>query len=214
MAMITAILSLLALGTAVLHLWAEYRGPQWLTYAAKPATTVLIVLVALTAPTVISPLYYWLIVIGLLFGLAGDIFLMLPRDRFIAGLVSFLINHLFYIVAFGSRIALPGWSVAGVGVVLYALLIYGLLYRHLGALQIPVIVYMVTIATMAWFGLALAGQQPGVWTLTAGVGSVLFVVSDSALALNRFRKPFAAAELIVLSTYYLAQWLIALSVRG
>ena len=41
---------------------------------------------------------------------------------------------------------------------------------------------------------------------------MLFVVSDAALATNRFRGAFASAQLLVLGTYYPAQWLIALSV--
>ncbi|MGB3713941.1 MAG: lysoplasmalogenase family protein, partial [Candidatus Promineifilaceae bacterium] len=42
-------------------------------------------------------------------------------------------------------------------------------------------------------------------------GAIFFVISDTALAFNRFNAPIAQASLIVLATYYLAQWLIALS---
>ena len=44
------------------------------------------------------------------------------------------------------------------------------------------------------------------------LGAILFTLSDAALALNRFRAPFASAQATILSSYYLAQWLIALSV--
>jgi len=44
------------------------------------------------------------------------------------------------------------------------------------------------------------------------MGAVLFIVSDSVLAWNRFRKKFQNAQTVILSTYYAAQWLIALSV--
>lgn len=208
------LLTSLALLTAVAHLWAESHGPRWLIYLAKPATTTLILLVALAAKPPLGPLYQSAIGIGLFFALAGDIFLMLPTDRFVAGLVSFLITHLCYIVAFGAQIYPPFWSPASVAVLLYALLIYGLLYRHLGHLRIPVLLYMMAIAVMAWLGVTLATEQQSAWALAAGVGSVLFVISDSVLALNRFRHPFAAAQWIVLITYYLAQWLIAWSVSG
>ncbi len=208
------LLTSLALLTALLHLWAEYHGPRWLIYLAKPTTTTLILLVAFVAKTPVGPRYQWIIGIGLLFALAGDIFLMLPTDRFVAGLLSFLITHLCYIVAFGAQIHPPFWSPAGVVLLLYALLIYGLLHRHLGAMQLPVLLYMIAIATMAWLGLTLATQQPYAWTVAAAAGTVLFVISDSVLALNRFRRPFAAAQWLVLSTYYLAQWLIAWSVGG
>ncbi len=210
----TLLLSTLALLTALLHLWAAYRGPQWLVYLAKPMTTTLILLMAFTAAAPMGPLYQWAVVIGLLFALAGDIFLMLPTDRFVAGLVSFLITHLCYIIAFGTQSQPPFWSPGSVGVLLYALIIYALLHRHLGRMRLPVLLYLVAIAAMAWLGLALATEQQSLWAIAAGAGSVLFVISDSVLALNRFRQPFAAAQLLVLSTYYLAQWLIAWSVHG
>ena len=46
----------------------------------------------------------------------------------------------------------------------------------------------------------------------AFLGAVLFVISDSVLALDRFRGEFGAARALTLSTYYAAQWLIASSV--
>jgi uncharacterized membrane protein YhhN len=95
-----AIMSLLVLLSASLHIRAEYSGPRWQVYVFKPLTTTLIIILALMATEPVSPFYQAMIVIGLVFSLGGDIFLMLPSDRFIGGLVSFLIAHLFYIVAF------------------------------------------------------------------------------------------------------------------
>ena len=39
-------------------------------------------------------------VIAVLLSLAGDVFLMLPSDRFVAGLASFLLAHVAYIAGF------------------------------------------------------------------------------------------------------------------
>lgn len=206
------LLSWLALVGAVTHIWTDYWGPRWLAYVAKPATTTLILLMALLAPTPVSSVYQWLIVVGLLFSLAGDIFLMLPTDRFLAGLVSFLLAHLCYIGAFAS--ALDGWSLSrwGLTVVLLAAGVYFVLRPYLGTLQWPVLLYMATISLMAWLAITLFVQRGEGWTQAAAVGAILFVVSDAALALNHFRQRFGSAQLIVLGTYYLAQWLIALSV--
>jgi uncharacterized membrane protein YhhN len=183
-----------------------------LVYIAKPATTTLILLVAVLARQPVSMAYQWLIVVGLLFALAGDIFLMLPADRFLAGLVSFLLAHLWYIGAFGA--ALLGWSLSwwGLAVVLFAAGVYLVLQPHLGALQWPVLFYMAAISFMAWLAITLFVQQGEAWALSAAAGAGLFVISDATLALNRFRKPFRSAPLLVLGSYYLAQWLIALSV--
>jgi len=67
----------------------------------------------------------------------------------------------------------------------------------------------------------MAGQAAGRWhalggdaALSAAMGAALFVVSDSALAINRFRAPFRAERALTLGTYWTAQTLIALSVSA
>lgn len=206
------LLSAAALLSAVIHLWAVYRGPRLLSYFAKPTTTTLILFLALSATPSVSPFYQMAIVVGLLFSLAGDIFLMLPADRFIAGLVAFLLAHIVYSIAFGTQVHWPPWSPWGLGVVLYAALIYRLLQPKLGKLWPAALLYLVAITGMAWLSMAMFSQQGTTGALLAAAGAILFVISDSVLALNRFRGRFASADLIVLSTYYLAQWLIARSV--
>jgi uncharacterized membrane protein YhhN len=86
------------------------------------------------------------------------------------------------------------------------------LWPLLGDRRLPVLVYMLAIVTMAW----QAARWSGLHTAAAGLaaaGSALFVLSDSVLAWNRFARPFRAAQAVVLSTYFAAQWLIALSTR-
>ncbi|MCP4370587.1 MAG: lysoplasmalogenase, partial [Deltaproteobacteria bacterium] len=56
-------------------------------------------------------------------------------------------------------------------------------------------------------------QNRARWALLAFAGAALFVLSDSALALNKFGEPFAAARALTLTTYFSAQWLIGLSIR-
>jgi uncharacterized membrane protein YhhN len=203
-------ISVLAGASASFHIRAEYRGPRWRVYVCKPLTTTLLLAMALLAP---GPSRYQLaIAAGLLLSLAGDVFLMLPRDRFVAGLASFLLAHVAYVVAFTSGVPLgtaPGILVPAAlpgGVVL------ALLWSRLGALRGPVAIYVVVITLMAWQATAR------VWTLHTGAaalaacGAACFVASDALLALNRFRTPFRSAQALVMGTYVVAQWLIALSV--
>ena len=70
---------------------------------------------------------------------------------------------------------------------------------------------MLVILTMAWQALERSrlGAHEGAWW--AAVGAVLFVASDAALALVRFRADFAGSRAFVLGTYFLAQWMIATS---
>lgn len=205
-------LSLLVLSMAALHLFAEYYGPQWLVYLAKPATTTLILTIAVVAPQPISRFYQVAIVIGLLFSLVGDIFLMLPADRFLAGLVSFLFAHLCYISAFAAIMTIWGLSWWGLPVILFAGGIYLVLRPDLDTLQLPVLLYMAVISLMAWLAITMLAQWGERWALSAAVGAILFLVSDATLALNHFRRRFWYAQLLVLGSYYLAQWLIASSV--
>lgn len=208
----TTLLSSLALGSALLTIRAEYSGPRRLVYTFKPLTTVLILLIALQPGQVAPPFYQYAIVAGLGCSLAGDVFLMLPADRFVAGLVSFLAAHLGYIaalslgVSFGSAI----WSLAPL--LAYVVVMYWLLSPHLGKMRLPVLVYELVIATMAWRAMARWAATREVGAVLALVGAILFVISDSALAINRFVGKYKAAQALVLGTYFCAQWLIALSV--
>lgn len=93
----TLLLSPLILVAAALAVRADYRGPPWHHYLGKPLATTLIFVLAWSRAPDATRSYALAILLGLLCSLAGDIFLMLPGDRFIPGLVSFLLAHLAYI---------------------------------------------------------------------------------------------------------------------
>jgi uncharacterized membrane protein YhhN len=208
------LLTLLIVVSAALHLRAEYLGPANQVYLFKPLTTSLIILLALTRPEPPTSFYKMAILAGLLFSLAGDVFLMLPSDRFLLGLISFLVAHLAYIVAFSSVTGFYRSWWALLPFLIYGLLIIIYLWPGLGQMAIPAFIYMLVILVMAWQALGQWRQTGDTRALLAFAGALFFVISDSALAINRFRQPFETGRLVVLSTYYLAQWLIALSVSG
>lgn len=190
----------IALLSLTLQLRAESRGPRWQVYLFKPLTTSVIVAAAVWQATQTPSRLAIAIVAGLLFSLAGDVFLMLPRDHFIAGLVSFLLAHVAYIIAFG----LPHNGLYIVPYALAALVVLRLLWPHLGRLRLPVLVYISVIVLMAGCGAATR-------SLLATIGVTLFVASDATLALNKFRAPFASAQSIVMITYVFAQLCIGMS---
>lgn len=208
-----ALLSAIALASAALHIRAEFRGPRSHVYAFKPLTTGCLLGIALVGEP-IAPLYRGLVVTGLAFSLAGDVFLMLPSDRFLAGLASFFVAHLCYIAAFLSTTgphvspaALIPWLLAGAGIL-------AVLGPHFGSMRAPAVLYVLAILAMGWQATQQWNEVRQAWALYALIGAVLFAVSDSALALDRFRRHFRAAPLVILSTYYTAQYLIALSTHG
>lgn len=204
------LVTLIAASTA-LTIVGSYRS-RTLLYVFKPATIGLIILLAWLTGGEQPNRYFWLIFTGLLFSAAGDVFLMLPKDRFVPGLVSFLIAHLLYIAAFSAPaglfaaplLALP--YLVGTGVLLAILL------PKTGKLAVPVIVYSIALATMGWLAASRWQALQDDASFYAMIGAILFMVSDSVLAINRFARPFRAAEVILLSTYFAAQTLIALSV--
>ena len=210
--MLASILTLLTILSASIHIRAEYRGPRQHIYIFKPLTMVFILLIAIQGQAT-SPFYKFMIIAGLVFSLAGDVFLMLPSDRFVAGLVAFLMAHLFYIAAFASEIsALIWWPL--VPVVIYGIVICTILAPSLGKLKLPVLAYIAVIMIMAWLAWERWSQTGQSGALLASVGAISFVISDTILALNRFRGAFKPARALNLTTYFVAQWLIASSVGG
>ncbi|MCD4686505.1 MAG: lysoplasmalogenase [Anaerolineae bacterium] len=214
MSIITIVLSLLALISAILTIHAALSGSKPHEYVFKPLTMVLIIALAALETEPTSDTYHRLIIAGLIASLVGDVALMFPGDRwFLGGLVAFLGGHVLYIAAFNqSRDGDAAWYYL-LPFVLYGALMLWWLWPHLGTMRLPVIVYVAVIMIMAW-------QAANRWlidreadaTLVALVGAYLFVASDSVLAVDRFRGSWRSARLWVLSMYFAAQWLLALSV--
>ncbi|HEX2211707.1 MAG TPA: lysoplasmalogenase [Longimicrobium sp.] len=212
MAALPLALTLLAAASAALAVWAEHRGARRALYVFKPLATVLVLALAAAAPQPVSRGYQALVCAGLLFSLAGDVFLMLPRDRFVPGLASFLFAHLFYVAAFAPRPVRLAAPLALAALLAYGIVLMRAIWSRLGDLRAPVAVYAAALLVMAWQAAerwALLGTMPA---LLAAAGAGLFVISDSVLAWERFRGKVAHGPAVVLGTYFAAQWLIASSV--
>jgi uncharacterized membrane protein YhhN len=197
--------------SAVLTIRAKYKGPQLHIYVFKPLTVILILAAAWMADKSLSTAYQRLILLGLLFSLSGDVFLMLPRDRFVPGLAAFLAAHLFYIAAFtdGAGFTFTGWILSAVLIVGISIAIP--IVPRAGRMKPPVVLYMAVILAMTWQALELWNRMRTGHARLAAAGAVLFLISDSLLAWNRFRRPFKTAEVFKLGAYFAAQWMIAMS---
>ena len=163
-----------------------------------------------------NPGYYYLLLIGLIFCLGGDVFLALPQERmFLFGLVSFLLGHVFYVICFFYVADLNQWTLIGT---IISLIISGVVFiwlrPHLGSMLGPVIVYIIVITVMvvgAWTILgnprfSLSGR------LLVFIGALSFYVSDIFVARDRFLKNEFLNRLLGLPLYYLGQFLLAFSV--
>ena len=181
----------------------------------KPLLMVFLFTWFMVSSAKLLPLRYC-IAAALLFSWAGDVFLMLEpggKGWFMAGLGSFLLAHLMYIVFFlrarrATSLGRPLKPFVVVWVALYVLLLYGLLYKHIGNLKIPVGVYAGTIGAMLVASFhAFDKSRPG----AAGyciAGALCFVVSDSLLAINKFYLSFQAAGICIMLSYGMAQFAI------
>ncbi len=192
------------------------RPPRrWLIYVFKPLTTILIIAIALLPGTFASDGYARAVVIGLVFSLAGDIFLVMPDRWFLFGLAAFLLAHISYIVAFRSGAGAPGFGLALLALGAFGAAVCAYLWKGVpGKMRGPVVAYILVIISMAALAVGRAMGEPSRGTLAAAVGALLFVASDAMLAISRFRRPFRLAEALILPTYFAAQWLIAVSVWG
>ncbi len=196
--------------STVLTILGRYSLPNWVHYLFKPLTTMLVIgLVLISGNT--QTTFASLVIAGLIFSLFGDIFLMLPSDKFIQGLSSFFLAHILLITAFIQMGIMISWPLT-IFLFMGAVLFYAFVYRNLGSMKIPVALYILVLCMMSWSAWGVYLKFDETRFLLAGVGTISFLVSDSTLGLDRFFKKFRAAELIILLTYFVAITLIALSV--
>jgi alkylglycerol monooxygenase len=155
-----------------------------------------------------------LLITALAFCLAGDVLLML-KGFFIPGLVSFLIAHLCYIALFRRGVPWFPNKTALACTLLAAGAMYAFLFPKLDpVLKVAVAAYATIIALMAAQAIGRATLLRDGAAVGVAAGSVLFMLSDSLLAINRFAMPFAMAQFWVLATYYAAQVLIVHNARA
>jgi uncharacterized membrane protein YhhN len=206
----------LFLVTLLIDIAAVYLRNEILSSVAKPLLMPLLVFYfILNTNNFISPLKKW-IVLALVFSWAGDVLLMFESmnpDFFMSGLAAFLIAHFFYILFYESIIRSENikknywWFIP---VLIYYVSIIYILSPHLGDMKLPVRIYGIVISYMLIQALqtAMITNQNAAGLMIAG--SVLFIASDSLLAINKFHGSFEDAGIAIMLTYGIAQLLITL----
>ncbi|MBI9033460.1 MAG: lysoplasmalogenase [Bacteroidales bacterium] len=208
---LTTILLLISISfSAILAVTGKYFFSIKVHYIFKPLTTALVILMSVNLNTDQS-FYGYLITTGLCFSLLGDIFLMLPSDRFMHGLSSFFLAHLIFIWAFMQQRIEFSWGFSMV-MILIPIITILFTYQKLGKMLLPVTLYMFVLTFMSWSAWSVYFRESESQLFIAATGTVSFLISDSVLAWDRFIKKFKAAELILLTTYFIAISLLALSI--
>lgn len=214
----------LALLTAICACLALYgSGAQdatiWLHYLFKPLTTLLILALAWNNRPAVSARYRSAVMLGIAFSLAGDIFLMLPRTvlaaGFLFGLGSFLCAHLCFLRAFCSDSPLFAKPLIFLVIgVLGALNLFVLWPGLSSGLRLPVAAYVICLLSMTAQSITRHQILQTPASRTAAIGGLLFMLSDTLLAYNRFYTPLPYSAVFILGTYYPALWCIASSVKA
>jgi uncharacterized membrane protein YhhN len=154
-------------------------------------------------------------ILGLALALStiGDVLLDVDPDRlFVYGLGSFLLAHLVYIFLFVRKARRPmvldgKQKAAVILLLLYSAGISAWLLPSLGSLIVPVAIYMCAITVMVESAILARFSTPWV-----AIGAVLFLVSDSLLAIHKFKTPIPYRDFLVWSTYYAGQYSIAMGI--
>jgi len=183
-----------------------------------PTKTILSCLFILSAVLQPHPLpaYFYILLVGLIFCLGGDVFLALPQEKmFLSGLVSFLLGHVCYVLCFFYVADLNPWTWGGgaIGLTVSGLVFFWL-RPHLGAMLVPVMAYIIVISAMVIGAFTVLGDSslhaPGRFMVL--FGAVSFYTSDLFVARDRFLKTEFVNRLIGLPLYYGGQFLLAFSI--
>ena len=207
---------------SLINLFAVGTGWQVGIYFSKPLLmTTLALWFYLNIKTHFS-LFAKYILAGIIFSIAGDTFLMFANKNpsfFLAGLGSFLITHLLYIAAFvkykGFKNGLffeKTWVALPIFFYFISFIYY--LWPSLPSDFItPVLFYSIAISTMLVACINMKKRTTNKIANGLIIGASLFVISDSVIAVNKFKSPTSFPPeyigLLIMATYILGQYLIA-----
>lgn len=196
-----------------------------LVYTMKPLLMPVLIGWMLANRELLKDKFRRVILISLVFSMGGDVFLMFHDEQlFIYGLISFLLAHIMYIIGFAEsnklaflRLPLGGKLIFALPFVLFVAGFLFILKDHILSnpntykMFIPVVIYALVISIMGIFSSwRIRGTSKSSFYMVLS-GALLFIASDSMIAINKFVQPLPYASLLIMSTYITAQYLI---VRG
>jgi len=211
-----------AIGIGAADWVAVARHARRAEYALKPVALVTLIAgaVALGADETASRL--WLTLTALALSLAGDVFLMVPKDLFVPGLASFLVAHLAYVAALNPtpppRLALAV-AIVVVGSVSLAVFVRihdGLVRSGHRALTVPVAAYVAALSATVVSATVTFGRPD--WSTGSAAlvlaGSALFYASDGLIGWTRVVGPAPGGRVAIMVAYHVGQALLVLGLLG
>jgi len=193
---------------AIADIYAIVSGNEAIETYAKPMLLTLLAVVYLAASN--KPNFWY--VLGMFFCFVGDVLLMFKgANFFMYGLAAFLLGHIVYIkitVSFLPKdLTVKMITSAFPFVFFFGILMY-LIYPNLNEMLIPVVVYGVTISTFGSVAFLNYRGDKSTENLWLFIGAIIFILSDSLIAMNKFYEPNEMYGVTIMITYILAQFLI------
>jgi len=209
-------LSTLYFATGIVFIALETIGQLWPGIIVKALIIPILLLIYYSHIKQSVNGFHRMIMAALVFSWGGDVLLQFTSFNetfFLAGLGSFLVAQLMYLIAFFST---PGRNKVVIGPkawLLLPIIAYGTgllyyLWDGLEEMRIPVLAYAIVILTMLSAALNRTGKVNHLSYLLVLIGAMLFVLSDSLIAIDRFKVSFSLARIAIMSTYITAQYLI------
>lgn len=166
---------------------------------------------AILAVRVLKTLDGLILGISLVFSCIGDVLLGLRgANLFIFGLLSFLVAHLFYVWLFTRNFPRPFRIYREQQIIVFLILLFGAgmsfwLWSGFGDMKIPAMVYLCVITLMC-----VTATLMNLPKRTVVIGAILFLLSDSLIAANKFKTSIPFSHYAIWLTYYLGQCFIVL----
>ncbi|MCD8418212.1 lysoplasmalogenase [Tenacibaculum finnmarkense genomovar finnmarkense] len=204
------IASIIFLIIAILDVYAVITQHKSLEILCKPLLMTSLVIVYLVSLKKGEKANFWL-VSALFFSFWGDVFLLDKTNYFVFGLGSFLVAHIMYIkmtANFLKKTAVIQILKSAVIFVALFVTIFLLIKDNLGEMLVPVLVYGTAISGFGTCALLNYQQEKSTENTVLLLGAILFIASDSGIALNNFYSPKHFFDIAIIILYVLAQFLI------
>jgi len=198
-----------------INLFGCITGNQMITAASKPFLMPLLMASAvliLIQQTRNDRLLMICIACALAFGTLGDVFL-LSKEKicFVAGLLSFLVGHIFWISINASKLRQMPQHIMIICAVLYAAYIiaaFNMAGKPAGILRIGIILYLLALCILNLTGVAAVWTFKNSASVLFFVGTILFPLSDTLLGYSLFCRKFPLSGFFIMLTYIAAQTLL------
>ena len=203
----------------IVEVFSEYKDNKKLEYCTKPLLMPLLILFYIFGVIEGASIARvdWLIVVALIGGCAGDIFLMLKNQEkwFLFGMGAFLVNQIFYIISFLLSISnitnFNTWGLFLLGpAILMLIFMVPRFINKTEDMKIPVLVYLGAILLMHIVAILRLAEFQGLPFILVYVGSISYIFSDATIAVNKWDTDVPNGRLIIMTTYIMAQFFITL----